>query len=93
MMAALDDTLESDEVRTALQKLRRDFQLETDMTAPVKEYTKFREGLELVKYAGRLATQEPTLEEQLHQAANGQTGEKLSGKVATAPERDPKSSN
>lgn len=64
MQAALDDSIESDEVRIAIQAIRRDFQLESDMTEPVNDYAKFREKLELVKYAGKLATQALTIEEQ-----------------------------
>jgi hypothetical protein len=36
--------------------LRRNFEIDDDMTQPIKDYKKFTEGLEQVKYAGRLAT-------------------------------------
>jgi predicted ATPase len=61
--AALDESRESDEVNLELQRLRREFQLEDDVTKPIDNYSKFKEGLEQLKYSGRLATQELRLEE------------------------------
>lgn len=58
MVASLDDGPESDPVRIEILGLRRTFQIDDDMTQPIREYEKFKEGLELIRYAGRLATQE-----------------------------------
>lgn len=54
-----DDSRESDDVRHEIQALRRDFQLRDDGSRPVEPFSAFRERLEGLKYAGRLATQEP----------------------------------
>jgi hypothetical protein len=56
--AALDDSSQSDQAKLEINGLRRDFSLETDVTKPIEDYGKFRETLERVKYAGRLAAQE-----------------------------------
>ncbi len=63
MEAALDEGPESDAVKLTIMSLRRNFEIDDDMTQPIKEYKKFTEGLEQVKYAGRLATQEPSVDE------------------------------
>ncbi|MEW6129598.1 MAG: AAA family ATPase [Acidobacteriota bacterium] len=55
--SALDNTLESDEIKIELSKIRRDFQLEIDLTEQIAEYEDFKTALERVKYAGRIATQ------------------------------------
>lgn len=54
-----DDSKESDEARRELQSIRRDFQLKDSGNLLVEPYADFRERLERLKYAGRLATQEP----------------------------------
>ncbi len=56
--AVLDDSFESDAIRSVIQNLRRDYKLEVDMVKPIDDYEKFKEGLEQIKYAGRLASQE-----------------------------------
>jgi hypothetical protein len=58
MGASLDDGPESDPARLAIMNLRREFSIDDDMTRPIDRYNKFKEGLEHIKYAGRLATQE-----------------------------------
>jgi predicted ATPase len=63
MEASLDDGPESDPVRIAIMNLRREFRIDDDMTRPIEGYEKFKEGLERVKYAGRIATQEPDPED------------------------------
>ena len=55
--ASLDDSGESDAIRLAIANLRRDFSLTVDMTDPIDDYPTFKEALEKVKYAGRIATQ------------------------------------
>jgi hypothetical protein len=54
---SLDSSLEADEIRTQLRAIRRDFKVEEDITQPVPDYPRFKERLENLKYAGRLATQ------------------------------------
>jgi hypothetical protein len=56
--AALDDSSQSDQAKLEINGLRRDFSLETDVTKTIDDYVKFKETLERVKYAGRLAAQE-----------------------------------
>ncbi len=54
----LDDSLEADIVRQELGRLRRDFNLEVDLAAPISEFAEFRQQLNRIRYAGVLATQE-----------------------------------
>lgn len=56
--AALDDGPESDAVKITILGLRRTFEVDEDMTQPIDEYKVFKEALEKIKYAGRIATQE-----------------------------------
>ena len=63
MQAALDDGPESDAVNITIMNLRRTFELDDDMTQPIKNYKNFIEALEQIKYAGRLATQDPSFTE------------------------------
>ena len=56
--ASLDGSQESDHIRAELSGLRRDFKVEDDVTESVPDYTQFRDRLEKLTYAGRLATQE-----------------------------------
>lgn len=56
---ALDDSLESDQVLAALQRLRRGFSLNDDLTMEIADYDRFKDELQHLKYAGRLATQDP----------------------------------
>lgn len=57
--AALDDTSESDHIRLEMQSLRRDFRIDDDLTAAIEDYPNFVERLQGLKYAARLATQDP----------------------------------
>ena len=64
----LDDNLDNDsffeieEIKKAIQNLRRDYKLEMEMTKAINDYTGFKMGLERIKYAGVLATQEESLD-------------------------------
>ena len=58
MVLSLDDGPESDSVRLAIMRLRRSYEIDDDMTESIQNYEKFKEGLELIRYAGRIATQE-----------------------------------
>lgn len=60
---ALDNSAEADEIRIELQALRRDFKIDDDPAEAIEDYTQFRERLERMRYAGRLATQSATLQE------------------------------
>ena len=59
----LDDSLESDVIKSVIQNLRRDFKIETDLVKPINDYEKFKDGLNQIKYAPRLASQEDIEEE------------------------------
>ena len=54
----LDDNQESDKIKIAVAAMRRDFQLEEDVTEPVPRYHKFKDSLEAVRYAERLSLEE-----------------------------------
>ncbi len=56
--STLDDSREADEVRRGLQGIRRQFKLNEDAALPVKPYSEFKEALERVEYAPRIAVQE-----------------------------------
>ncbi|MEK7994085.1 MAG: AAA family ATPase [Planctomycetota bacterium] len=60
---ALDNSEEADAIRMELQSLRREFKIDEDPAEPINDYARFRELLERMRYAGRLATQSPTLQE------------------------------
>lgn len=55
---ALDDGLESSEIKLQAAELKRLHQLESDLNKPVSDYTSFKEKLEALQYAGRIATQQ-----------------------------------
>lgn len=57
MDSALGDGAESDAIKLAIIGLRRQFEIEDDMTQFINNYGAFKEGLEQIKYAGRIATQ------------------------------------
>lgn len=61
--AALDNSEEADQIRLELQGLRREFKIGDDLGDPIQDYDTFRERLERVHYAGRLATQGAALQE------------------------------
>ena len=54
----LDDSLEGDKIRTELNKLRREFALEEDVTHAVEKYGSLKERLVEVRYAPLRAVQE-----------------------------------
>jgi predicted ATPase len=53
----LDDSREGDVTRVSLQELRRDFELENDVTKDVDEYQTFLARLEHIKYVPRIVSQ------------------------------------
>ena len=55
--ASLEDNKESDEIKLGIAELRRKFNTANDITQPIEDYDEFREALEALKYAGRIATQ------------------------------------
>jgi predicted ATPase len=57
--STLDNSKESDAVSSELKQLRRDFELETNIGDSIADYERFRNRLEAVSYAGRIASQEP----------------------------------
>ena len=77
---ALDNSVEADQIRMELQALRRDFKIDDDPSEPIENYDQFRERLERMRYAGRLATQSSTLQEVAVSQPSAQ---------ATAPATDP----
>ena len=61
--------------KSAIQNLRRDYKLDIDMNKAIDDYTGFQVGVERIKYAGLLASQEeaneePVLSEALEQVVN-----------------------
>lgn len=58
IQAALDDSVESDQIRLEMQTIRRDFKIDDDMTLEIDDYPTFQERLQTLQYAGRLATQD-----------------------------------
>ncbi len=57
MVLSLGDGPESDSVRLVIMTLRRTYEIDDDMTQPIKDYEKFKE-VELIRYAGRIAKQD-----------------------------------
>lgn len=55
--------IEIEKIENQIQNLRRDYKLETDMNTAIDDYPGFKKGLETIKYAGLLASQEETIEE------------------------------
>ena len=56
--ASLDNDDEGDAIRSELSKLRRDFDIDNDIAKSISRFDEFKDRLERVKYAGRLATQD-----------------------------------
>ncbi|MEH2338687.1 AAA family ATPase [Nostoc sp.] len=54
---------EIEATKSEIQNLRRDYKLDIDMNKLIDDYTGFQVGLERIKYAGLLASQEKTLDE------------------------------
>lgn len=55
---ALDGSSASDAIQITIHKLRRDAKLTEDELEPVEDFSEFRNALEQIKYAGRIATQD-----------------------------------
>jgi energy-coupling factor transporter ATP-binding protein EcfA2 len=55
---ALDDTEGSDRTRLEVQRLRREFKLDEDLTEPIERFDEFRERVAALRYQERLAHQE-----------------------------------
>jgi hypothetical protein len=53
----LDDSREGDVTKVSLQELRRDFDLENDVTKDVDDYETFLARLEHIKYVPRIVSQ------------------------------------
>lgn len=56
--AALEDSEAGDRARLAVEKIRRDFVLDEDLTRPIDAFDEFRDRIEGLRYEERLATQE-----------------------------------
>ncbi|MBD2446367.1 AAA family ATPase [Nostoc sp. FACHB-152] len=67
---------EIEAIKSAIQNLRRDYKLDIDMSKMIHDYTGFQLGLERIKYAGLLASQEEIDDE--IQADNLTSSEKVS---------------
>lgn len=74
ILAALDDSVESDQIRFEMQSVRRDFKIDDDLTLTIEDYTKFQERLQGLKYTARLATQDPVEAATARQKDDGQPG-------------------
>ena len=56
--AALEDSEAGDRARLAVEKIRRDFLLDEDLTRPIDAFDEFRERIEGLRYEERLAPQD-----------------------------------
>lgn len=54
---------EIDAIKSSIQNLRRDYQLDVEMSKAIHDYKGFQMGLERIRYAGLLASQEETIPE------------------------------
>lgn len=54
---SLDSTEGGDRTRLEVQRLRRDFKLDEDLTEPIERFAEFRERVEALRYQERLASQ------------------------------------
>jgi len=57
---SLDNSEEADEILVELQALRREFKIDVDPSNAIEDYPTFRERLERMRYAAKLATQSST---------------------------------
>lgn len=55
---ALDDTEDSDRARLEVQRMRREFKLDEDLTEPIERFDEFRERVAALRYQERLAKQQ-----------------------------------
>ena len=65
---ANESTKEIEAIQNAIQNLRRDYKLDVEMNKAIEDYTEFKKGLERIKYAGLLASQEKTVEAQAEES-------------------------
>jgi hypothetical protein len=65
---ANESTQEIEAIQNAIQNLRRDYKLDVEMNKTIEDYTGFKKGLERIKYAGLLASQEKTVEAQAEES-------------------------
>jgi len=65
---ANESTKEIEAIQNAIQNLRRDYRLDVEMNKAIEDYTGFKKGLERIKYAGLLASQEETVEAQAEES-------------------------
>ncbi|MBL1200395.1 MAG: AAA family ATPase [Nostoc sp. GBBB01] len=72
---------EIEAVKNAIQNLRRDYKLDIDMNKMIDDYTGFQVGLETIKYAGLLVSQQETADEA--QAEKLAISEEVLGEVET----------
>ncbi|QSJ18421.1 AAA family ATPase [Nostoc sp. UHCC 0702] len=72
---------EIEAVKNAIQNLRRDYKLDIDMNQTIHGYTGFQVGLERIKYAGLLVSQEETPDEA--QAEKLAISEEVLGEIET----------
>lgn len=90
---------EIEAIKNSLQNLRRDYKLDIEMNKAIDDYEGFKKGLERIKYAGLLASQEKTFEktetEQFivdeQEQVTSETGSTIS--TPTISETDDKSEN
>ncbi|MEH2373537.1 AAA family ATPase [Nostoc sp.] len=72
---------EIEATKNQIQNLRRDYKLDIDMNKMIDDYTGFQVGLERIKYAGLLASQEKTPDEA--EAENSAISEEVLEEVQT----------
>lgn len=77
--AVLDESDESDAIRLIMHQIKREFRIEEDVTEPVQEFSDFVERLGHLRYAARLATQEPTGEDDKRTATGASSDAKRGG--------------
>ncbi|MEA5514232.1 AAA family ATPase [Nodularia sp. UHCC 0506] len=72
-----------EETKKAIQNLRRDYKLEIDMNKTIDDYIGFQKGLERIKYAGLLASQEETPDEYQEKKSATSELEEISDQLQT----------
>lgn len=58
MATSLDDSIESEETRLAMERLKRNFKLAEDVMTEIPDYVRFREELERIRYAGHFSARQ-----------------------------------
>ena len=76
IQAVLDDSNESADIRAALEKLRREFELDVDLTKAIDNFPRFVEALDRVQYAGVLAAQPSDTDRSVASSTNGGDGDR-----------------